>query len=126
MRVQWNFSVADRHSIAAALEAVRAAQEAVNTQTLRLRSAVQTQWFEYKAAQASLTSYQDYAAQAVEVARSTAEQFRIGRRSLLEVLNAENELFTARSNAATTQIDIQLAQWRLSSLRGVLGQELGL
>lgn len=126
INVQWNFSAADRHSVGAALEGVRAAQESVNTQSLRLRSAVQTQWFEYKAAQASLTSYQDYAAQAIEVARSTAEQFRIGRRSLLDVLNAENELFTARSNAATTQIDLQLAQWRLSSLRGVLGQSLGL
>jgi adhesin transport system outer membrane protein len=126
VNVQWNFAVSDRFSQRAASENMRAAQEAVDTQALRIRSSVESQWYELKAAEASLLSYQDYAEQALSVSQSYAEQFRIGRRSLLDVLNAENELFTARSNALTTKIDAQLAQWRLTSLRGLLAEELGL
>lgn len=126
LSLQWNLTVADRFSRQGATAAMRAAQEVVDTQALSLRAAVEGQWYEMKAAQASLGSYQVYAEQAHEVVKSYAEQFRIGRRSLLDVLNAENELFTARSNTSTTHIDVQLAQWRLASLRGVLAEELGL
>lgn len=126
LSLQWNLAVADQFSRQGAAAAMRAAQEAVDTQALSLRAAVESQWYEMKAAQASLGSYQVYAEQAQDVVKSYAEQFRIGRRSLLDVLNAENELFTARSNMATTRMDVQLAQWRLASLRGVLAEELGL
>jgi adhesin transport system outer membrane protein len=126
VNLQWNFAVPDLFSQRAASENMRAAQEAVDTQALRVRSTVESQWYELKAAEAALLSYQVYAEQALSVSQSYAEQFRIGRRSLLDVLNAENELFTARSNALTTKIDAQLAQWRLTSLRGLLAEELGL
>lgn len=126
LSVQWNFAATDRFSQRAATEVMRAAQEAVDTQALRVRSSVESQWYELKAAEASLASYQKYVEQALSVSQSYAEQFRIGRRSLLDVLNAENELFTARSNEMTTQTDAQLAQWRLISLRGLMAQELGL
>jgi len=49
---------------------------------------------------------------------STRNQFKIGRRSLLEVLNAESELFTARSNVESTLQDVKLASWRLYGLQG--------
>lgn len=126
LNLQWNFSFADRYSQKAASESMRAAQDTVDSQALRVRSLVEAQWYELKAAEASLGSYQNYAEQAQSVAQSYAEQFKIGRRSLLEVLNAENELFTARSNTATSKIDVQMAQWRLTSLRGLIAEELGL
>ena len=126
VNMQWNFSASHRHTERAAIEALRAAQEAVDRQALAVRAMVESQWYEMKAAMASLQSFDSYAEQAQSVAQAYAEQFKIGRRSLLEVLNAENELFTARSNATTTQIDLQLAQWRLTALRGLLADELGL
>lgn len=126
INLQWNFSAGDRYARRAASESLVAAQEAVDGQILQLRSAVETQWFDLQASRTTLASYHDYAEQADAVAKSYAEQFRIGRRSLLDVLNAENELFTARSNAITTALDVQLASWRLLSLRGRLGAQLGL
>jgi adhesin transport system outer membrane protein len=105
---------------------VRAAQETVDRQALAVRAMVESQWYEMKAAHASLKSFDAYAEQAELVASAYAEQFKIGRRSLLDVLNAENELFTARSNVTTTQMDLQLARWRLTALRGLLVDELGL
>jgi outer membrane protein TolC len=45
---------------------------------------------------------------------------------LLEVLNAESELFTARSNVESTLQDVKLASWRLYGLQGRIQAELGL
>lgn len=126
VNMQWNLAFSDAFARKAASEALQSAQHVVDGHVLRLRSVVETQWFEYQAAHASLNSYRAYTEFAQEVAKSYAEQFRIGRRSLLDVLNAENEMFTARSNALTTQVDLALASWRLLSSRGRLAEELGL
>jgi outer membrane protein, adhesin transport system len=76
--------------------------------------------------EASLKSYNDYVASAEQMVVAYREQFKIGRRSLLEVLNAENELFTARSNVESTRQDMAIASWRLVALQGRMRAELGL
>lgn len=124
--MQWSWDLGASHASRAALEGVKATEQAADAQLLRLRSVVESQWFELLASQAVLESYKTYEEQSGEVVRSHAEQFRIGRRSLLDVLNAENELFTARSNVVTTGVDVSLASWRLLSLRGLLADELDL
>jgi adhesin transport system outer membrane protein len=48
------------------------------------------------------------------------DQFRIGRRSVLDVLNAENELFTARSNLVSGQYSERVAAFQLMALEGKL------
>ena len=90
------------------------------TTTYKVRTAVETQWFELLANQASVNIFQSYVDSSVQVVNAYAEQFKIGRRSLLDVLNAENELFTARTNAMTANTDAALSAWRLLSLRGYL------
>jgi adhesin transport system outer membrane protein len=105
---------------------MKAAESSVDSTVYRLRAAVETQWYELLANQASLNAFGSYVSSAEQVVKSYAEQFKIGRRSLLDVLNAENELFTARSNVMTTQTDLSLASWRLLSQRGLMAQELGL
>jgi len=126
LNMQWAWDAGAGHSRQAALSGIRASEEAVDAQVLKIKAAVESQWFELQASQAVLESYEAYEEQSSEVVQSYAEQFRIGRRSLLDVLNAENELFTARSNALTTRVDVSLASWRLLSLRGLLSEELGL
>lgn len=126
LNMQWAWDAGAGHSRQAALNGIRASEEAVDAQVLKIKAAVESQWFELQASQAVLESYEAYEEQSSEVVQSYAEQFRIGKRSLLDVLNAENELFTARSNALTTRVDVSLASWRLLSLRGLLSEELGL
>jgi adhesin transport system outer membrane protein len=109
-----------KHSNRAAREAIIASESAVDTTTYKVRTAVETQWFELLANQASVNIFQSYVDSSVQVVNAYAEQFKIGRRSLLDVLNAENELFTARTNAMTANTDAALSAWRLLSLRGYL------
>ena len=128
VNLQWAlpFNPGFGHAERAALEARRVAEAGVDTTVLKIRSSVEAQWYELLANQASHSSYLTYVSSADQVVNAYAEQFKIGRRSLLDVLNAENELFTARSNALNAQTDSAVAAWRLLSLRGVMTQALGI
>jgi adhesin transport system outer membrane protein len=52
-------------------------------------------------------------------------QFNIGQRTLLDVLNAENEVIQARQDVVNTRADNLLAQYRLLEAMGALVDELG-
>ena len=53
-------------------------------------------------------------------------QFELGRRTLLDVLNTENELFQARSNLATGRAALRLSEYRVLASMSTLVSSLGL
>jgi adhesin transport system outer membrane protein len=116
---------AEHYSQQAALEGVFAAQASADRVRDELRARVEQTWFELQASNASLRSFEDYARNAQLMVDASKNQFKIGRRSLLEVLNAETELFTARSNIESTLQDLKIAAWRLHGLQGRIQAELG-
>ncbi len=64
---------------------------------------------------------------AIERARQAyRQQFDIGQRSLLDMLNAENEAYTAQRALANAQFDRALATARTHAALGQLTQQLGL
>jgi adhesin transport system outer membrane protein len=64
---------------------------------------------------------------AIEKARDAyRQQFDIGQRSLLDLLNAENELYTAKRAYANAEHDLLLAQARSQASRNTLVSTLGL
>ena len=115
-----------KHGNRAAREAVLASESAVDSTTYKVKTAVETQWFELLANQSSVDTFNVYVQSSEQVVNAYSEQFKIGRRSLLDVLNAENELFTARTNVLTAISDTSLSAWRLLSLRGYLADYLEL
>jgi adhesin transport system outer membrane protein len=115
-----------RYGDMAAAEGVESARNARDSQLLKIRADVETQWYELLAAQAMLRTSSLYASSAEQVVEAYRAQFKLGRRSLLDVLNSENELFTARSNAQSARFDVVISSWRLLMLRGLVQQELGL
>lgn len=70
-----------------------------------------------------LRNYSEASAEVVEAYRS---QFRIGQRSLLDVLNAENENFTARSNYLTSAYAVDTGVYRLLAAMGRMLESLEL
>ena len=69
----------------------------------------------------------DRNALAIEKARDAyRQQFDIGQRSLLDVLNAENELYTAKRAYANAEHDLALAYVRTHASMNQLGSQLGL
>ena len=76
--------------------------------------------------QSQLTSL-DRNVLAIEKARDAyRQQFEIGQRSLLDLLNAENELYTAKRSYANAEYDLQLAYARTQAARNTLLSTLGL
>ena len=116
----------ERYATQAADESVVSAQHASEHLQNELRARVAQTWYDLVSAEKSLESFLVYEANTEEVVEAYRSQFRIGRRSLLDVLNAENELFTARSNIVFATHDISAAEWQLSGLRGQLAPALGL
>ncbi len=71
-------------------------------------------------------SYLDRNTLAIQKARDAyRQQFDIGQRSLLDLLNAENELYTARRAYANTEYDLGLAYARTHAAMNQLGTQLG-
>ena len=128
INLQWMlpFNPGYKYGNRAAREAINASESAVDSTIYRIRAAVEGQWYELLANQNSLISFEEYVSSSENVVKSYSEQFKIGRRSLLDVLNAENEAFTAKTNYVSVQTDLTLASWRLLGLRGLLPLELGL
>lgn len=116
----------DRYANRSAQEMVLASRHAKDHLQQELRARVEGQWFELLGSAASLKSYNEYVTSTEQMVSAYREQFKIGRRTLLEVLNAENELFTARSNVESARQDMALASWRLVALQGRMRAELGL
>ena len=72
-----------------------------------------------------LPQLQRYAAASAQVVTAYRLQFSIGQRTLLDVLNAENELFTARSSQYTGAYALTLGELRLLAAMGRLLETLG-
>ena len=128
INLQWMLPVNPgyKYGNRAAREAINASESAVDSTIFRIRAAVESQWYELLANQNSLNSFEDYVTSSQSVVKSYGEQFKIGRKSLLDVLNADNEAFSAKTHYLSVQTDVTLSAWRLLGLRGLLSQELGL
>jgi outer membrane protein, adhesin transport system len=62
----------------------------------------------------------------IEAARDAYQkQFDIGQRTLLDLLDSENELFQAKRNFANAEYDLQTAYIRLFAAQGQLVQKVG-
>lgn len=71
--------------------------------------------------------YLDRNTLAIEKARDAyRQQFDIGQRSLLDLLNSENELYTARRSYANAEYDLGIAWARTQAALNRLGVALGL
>ncbi|MBL0731031.1 TolC family outer membrane protein [Piscinibacter sp. HJYY11] len=71
--------------------------------------------------------YLDRNTLAIEKARDAyRQQFDIGQRSLLDLLNSENELYTARRSYANAEFDLGIAYARVQAALSRLNTQLGL
>jgi outer membrane protein, adhesin transport system len=71
--------------------------------------------------------YLDRNTLAIEKARDAyRQQFDIGQRSLLDLLNSENELYTARRSYANAEFDLGIAYLRVQAALSRLNTQLGL
>lgn len=73
-----------------------------------------------------LAYLRDHASLSAEVLQAYKEQLDLGRRTLLDVLNAENELFVSRSNLSSGRYDDIFNQYAIEAAKGTLVRSLGI
>lgn len=83
-------------------------------------------WAAMLAAADRTRQYQDQAKANEKVVSVYLDQFTINRRSLLDVLDAQNELFISRSNALNSAFAEKFAVYQLLALEGRLLNTLGI
>jgi len=93
--------------------------------TLAVENETKTTWAQYKS---SLNEVKEYTT-AVQYNRDTKgiylEQFGVAQRSLLDVLDSENEVFQSASQLVTSSVNEQIAAYKLLALSGNLITALG-
>lgn len=111
--------------VAAADAQARAARAAADEQALAVRERVTAAWSEWQSAQRreSLQEGQDRAAQ--KVVEGYQLQFRLARRSLLDLLNIQAEAHGYAVAAAGARAERRLARFRLAASLAELGRVYG-
>lgn len=127
--VRFNWNLFNGGSDVAAHKATKARKRQAESDKSDLALAVEnetkTTWAQYMS---SLNEVKEYTA-AVQFNRDTKEiyleQFGVAQRSLLDVLDSENEVFQSASQLVTSSVNEQIAAYKLMALSGNLITALG-
>lgn len=91
----------------------------------QLEESVRLAWSAYQATSKQLPLMRRQVDTANATRDAYEKQFNIGQRTLLDLLNSENELLQARQSVAQTEADWFLAQYRLLEAMGTLVGHFG-
>ena len=127
LAMQWNpfDGGAGKAGAQAAAEQLNAAKDNVDAVRRDLSNEVARFWSQIDTRRGRISAWDDLAKQNSKVRDVYWQQFKIGRRTMLDLLNAENELFQTRSSAETDRMELLQAQYRLLGSLAQLTQWLG-
>jgi adhesin transport system outer membrane protein len=123
-QLQLNLPLLDGGSAQGAEEAALARAQVIESQLQEARLVLQEQlaiaWSDWQSAitRAELGQQQTLTAQ--QLATGYAQQFRVGRRALLDLLNIQSDLYTYQSAALTASHEARTAQARVLATLGQL------
>lgn len=104
------------------------ASEAVQREAESRRLVVEQMRIDFNAHEVAtdrLPSLEDRVLAADQVVSAYRQQFQLGQRTLLDVLDVENELFQARVALVEGEFDLRVSTYQMLATIGVLGPSLG-
>lgn len=116
----------DLASTRAAKERQSEAREALATTQRAVDDDVRVSHNAYVTQKARVAKLKDYAAASERVRDAYEQQFRLGERSLFDLLDSENELFNARVNLVSAQYAESFGVYQTLAAAGLLIPTLGL
>ncbi len=87
---------------------------------------IENTWTRYLAAKDQRKYYEEAMSYNTATRDAYLAQFELGERSLLDVLDSENELFNSSTQYATANGNVVVGAYRLYALTGMLLPELGI
>ena len=115
IEMNWNLYAGGRKSSAhkKALYQEESARMNTNRVIRDVRANVDSSWNAYKTLEQELVYLQEYVEQTKETEKLYSQQFKVGRRTLLDLLDSQNELFQARKAYVAADYDYLYAQFRV-------------
>jgi len=92
----------------------------------KVAKVVDIAWNAYQSSEKRAAFLQKYVDATIKTRDAYEQQFRIGERTLLDLLNTENEIFSAHSENIKNQYENILAKYRVIDSMGILLRELQL
>ncbi len=102
------------------------AQEIRATTKRQVEEGLRLSWSAYEFTDRQIELLTTYVDSVVATREAYAKQFNIGKRSLLDLLNTENEVLDAKSNFLNADYDRLFAQFRVVQAEGNLTNALGI
>ncbi len=116
----------NHYLIEAAEEDRRGAEAARDSAVLEARGKALSARQQIRAGQARISAYSRQEEQAVTASRIFFEEYKLGKRTLTELLNTQLEIYRAASSRIAAQYDIMEARVRFENVSGTLRPSLGL
>jgi adhesin transport system outer membrane protein len=117
---------ADRARTREAIERETIAMENVNAALQSTEESVSRTWFAMVTARDRIPPLDAHVRASGQVRQAYREQFELGRRSLLDLVNAENEYYQARAALLTGRMVLRVAEYRLLVSVGAIVRSLDL
>jgi len=128
LRANWNLFNGgyDWHNVKADKARVRQVRQELNSQLDLLAEEAEATWAQLISTQEQARHFADAVNFSTRTRDMYLEQFNVGQRSLLDVLDSENELFSSSIQLVTAQQNIIAAHYRLLALGGGFLASFGL
>lgn len=128
LRANWNLFNGgyDWYNVQGDKARARQARQEVTALLDNLAEETEATWSELLSSQEQARFYSNAVQYATKTRDMYLEQFNVGQRSLLDVLDSENELFSSSIQLVTAQQNVIAAKYRLLTLGGALLSSLGI
>lgn len=126
IRLRWNLfnggtDVYDRRST---VSRKNQAIYSKNDQLVQVLADTRSTWAQYQAAKEQIAAFQEAVDFNDKTLDAYMKQFKVAQRTLLDVLDARNELFQSSGLLVTAKVNEEIAAYRLKALGGGLNQSL--
>lgn len=103
---------------------IQEAQSKLDTTRRSVIKAVEIAWSAYQSSNRRLGFLENYVDSTIKTRDAYEQQFRFGERTLLDLLNTENEIFTAQSENIKNEYENIIAKYRVLDAMGTLLNDL--
>jgi adhesin transport system outer membrane protein len=126
LRAQWNIfnGTSDYYDIKTAGARIREAQDNLQDTTDDIVRQVASTWADYQSSLNQIEKYQEALQYSLESLDMYLMQFNVGQRSLLDLLDATNEVFTNRVQLVTATMNRDFTVYKFLTLEGQLMKTL--
>jgi adhesin transport system outer membrane protein len=100
------------------------AQDIRDTTYRQVVETMRLSWAAYETVSSQLEFFAQHRDAAIKTHESYQQQFNIGQRTLLDLLDSANEMFTAKSDYANAKYDQMIAMYRILAATGNLNNHL--